>query len=60
MYPQGICRISIQEYYGCAAGAGAGEKALHFYTRLQFYYFQQINKDKLHNPRIALANLGGY
>ena len=25
-----------------------------------YYYFQQIYKDNLHNPRIALANLGGY
>ena len=25
-----------------------------------YYYFQQIYKDNLHNPCIALANLGGY
>ena len=33
---------------------------VHFYTLHFYYYFQQIYKDNLHNPRMALANLGGY
>ena len=38
-----------------------GLKCTITFISIQFnYYFQQIHKDNLHNPRIALANLGGY
>ena len=56
-----VLRVSAIKGVDCTCNQGVGKINIckQVMINVYYYYFQQIYKDNLHNPRIALANLGG-